>query len=167
MTRARISAPRNLCTPHWRLGSWTICSAQRGPPSRALHLPEYRRDVSAYPDPKADIVEPFTQPAPIPRTRSQMHGPIRAAAVAILAPILPGQRRHINCRPAQAAQVHDGARGLRIRQVLQHVITNHQVIWRARSKVDDRAQGPAESAAQVLARLEPRVACPRQELLER
>ena len=152
--------------PRWRLGSWTIYSACSPSLSRALHLPKYRRDVFAHPDPKADIAKPFVQPAPIPGTSPQMHGPIRAAAVAILAPILRGQRRHIKRRAAQDGQVHDGACGLCIRQVLQHVIANYQVIWRARCKVDDRAMRPAESAAQILARLEPHVASTRQELLE-
>src|SRR5580700_446472 len=137
ITYERISAPRSRCTPRWRLGSWTIYSAYRRPLSRALHLPEYRRDVFAHPDSKADITKPFIQPAPIPGTGTQMHGPIRAAAVAILTPILRGQRRHVKRRAAQDAQVHDGARGLCIRQVLQHVVTNYQVVWRARCKVDD------------------------------
>ncbi len=99
--------------------------------------------------------------------RSQMHRPIGTAAIAIGAPILLGERRNIKRGPAQPREICNGTRGLRVRQILQDVIANHQIEGLARREVDDRTTGPVEPAAQVLARLESHVTRARQEFFER
>jgi hypothetical protein len=106
------------------------------------------------------------QPPSIPGAGAQMHRTIRAAAIAILTPILERECRDVKRGPAQVAKVRDGAGCLCVRQILQDVIANHQIERPARRIVDDRTSLPVETAAQVLARFKAYIARPRQKFLE-
>jgi len=96
-----------------------------------------------------------------------MHGSIGPAAVAIFAPILRGQRRHVQRRSRQLDEVGDGAPGLRVGQVLQDVVANHQIEGFSRREIADRPPHPTEAFAEVRARFETAIARPRIKVRER
>src|ERR1700760_4596589 len=125
-TPAPTSAPPNPSMPRWSRGCWpTFENVQ--PASWTFQVPEDGADIFAYPNPKADIAERFLQAAPIPSAGSQVNRAVGAAAVAIFAPVLGGQRRDIDSGAAQVPQVRDRGRCFLVRQVLQDVIADDQV----------------------------------------
>jgi len=91
-----------------------------------------------------------------------VHVAVGALAVAVLRPIRGGERGEIDGRTAELRQIQQRTPRRVVRQVLQDVVTDHEVVGNSRRKVDHRPSSPPIAAAQIRAGLEARVPRPRQ-----
>jgi len=96
-----------------------------------------------------------------------MHLGIGAAAVAVLGPILCSQGGEVDGSPAQCGQIQQRPPCIAIREILQDVVTDHEVVGCARREVDDRPRGPSIALAQILTGLEAGITRARQRRRER
>ena len=79
---------------------------------------------------------------------------VGARLIGRMAPIGPGQDAQIQRAPAQTTEIRDGPRRRAIVQILQHVVTDNQIVGRCRAVLGYRTAGPAVPSAQKFAELE-------------
>ena len=95
-----------------------------------------------------------------------MHGAVRERLVAVGVPILARQSGHVQRAAGQLGEVRDGARGVVVIEILQDVVADQEAARRFRRVVGHRPFDPAVAPAQIVARLQSRVARLRQRLGE-
>ena len=86
------------------------------------------------------------QLAPVPAAGPQPRDAVRAALIAIVAPVLARERAEIQRPAAQPGKIGDRAPRCRRRQVLQHVVADHQIEALAGAEGLDRALAASRSA---------------------
>src|ERR1700722_9486165 len=178
MMRSSGPASVTACTPRLWAGRKPRCKARTektagaarpqsgGSAAAALQLPEQGSLALAQPDAESQVKELAAQTPSIPFARPQMDGAIGEPAVAVVVPILVRQSGEIERAAREPAEIGNRPAGGAIVQILQDVVADDQIAGGARRVVDHGPPGPTVARAQVLARVEPRVADSRPNLRE-
>src|SRR3984885_8290707 len=179
MTSSSGAAWVIACTPRLSAGRKPRCEAgsaagtaggarsgEGGSAPAALQVPEQGPLALAHPHAESQVKELAAQTPSIPFARPQMDGAIGEPAVAVVVPILVRQSGEIERAAREPAEIGNRPAGGAIVQILQDVVADDQIAGGARRVVDHGPPGPTVARAQVLARVEPRVADSRPNLRE-
>src|SRR5690349_5363074 len=92
----------------------------RGSDRGGFHFPGGERRAAPHPEADAAWLEILLQALRIPGRVSKEYVPVRARAVAVLAPVLGRERREVQHATREATEIGDGARGRAVVEILQH-----------------------------------------------
>src|SRR5580693_41505 len=117
-----------------------------------LELPDREGRATSEPEAGADFA----------KAAAQMDIGVGAAAIAVVQPILPRQHSEIEHTAAQARKICQGGCGLRVGEVLQHVVAYNELEAIRRSVALHAPPLPAVALTQIFARLQPDISRARQ-----